>query len=120
MRMVVEDYLGEMDVPTKYANLMFSVANDRLRFIDDNEFGADFRGYIPELRDWLAECSNLTDVERAVENVIEGKKKRGGRFTLDEARMDRMLSEKNVQQSGCLAQAGSKLREDAWKQFHGQ
>jgi hypothetical protein len=65
MRKVVEDYLKEMNVPTKYVDLMFAVPKDDVRFIDEDDFVRDLEGYIPELRDWLdAKCNSLTGVKK--------------------------------------------------------
>jgi hypothetical protein len=118
LRMVVADYLKEMSVPAKYADLIFAVSNDRLRFIDENEFAKDFAGYISEFRSGLeAKCGYLTGIEKTVENAIGGKEKRGGWLTPNEERMNRMLAEKQVRQGECVAQESSHLREDAWKQL---
>ena len=119
MRIVVEDHLKEMGVPTKYADLMSSITKDQVRLIDDDDFRADFEGYISDLRDWLdAKCNNLSDIEKVVSSRIELKKRRKERLTEDEERMNRMLTEKNLQEGECLARVLPKLREDAWKQFH--
>jgi hypothetical protein len=121
MRGMVEDYLKEMSVPTKYANLMFSIPKDQIRLIDESDFESDFEGYIPDLQDWLdAKCNKLTDVEKTIEKVIEGKKIRREKLTESEERMNHMLSVKLFEQGKCLAQVLSELRRDAWKQFRGQ
>jgi hypothetical protein len=131
MRTLVESYLKEMGVPAKYADLMFSIPKDHIRFINYDDFQRDFEGYIPELRDWLdAKCNKLTDVEKIASKGIGAKKRRNlGRLargmaeeklTVDEERMDQILGEKLMQQGACLAQTLPKLREEAWKQFHGR
>ncbi|NEM51382.1 hypothetical protein G3V66_23805 [Escherichia coli] len=120
MRTLVRDYLKEMGVLAKYADLMFSTPKEQVRFLNDEDFESDFEGYIPELRDWLeAKCNSLTDIEKSVEKVIEGKKRHREVLTESEERMNRMLSEKHIQQGECHAKVLSKLREDAWRQFHG-
>ncbi len=121
MRTVVEDYLKEMGVPVKYADLMFSIPKDQVRLIDEDDFVSDFEGYIPELQDWLdAKCNKLTDVEKVVDKGIQAKMRRKEKLTEDDERMKEMLGEKHIQQDECLGQVLPKLREDAWKQFHGQ
>jgi hypothetical protein len=60
------------------------------------------------------------DVEKVVSKAIEGKQRRKEKLTEDDERMRRALVEKYIQQGQCHFQALSKLREDAWKQFHGQ
>ena len=120
MRTLVRDYLKEMGVLAKYADLMSSTPKEQVRFLNDEDFESDFEGYIPELRDWLeAKCNSLTDIEKSVEKVIEGKKRHREVLTESEERMNRMLSEKHIQQGECHAKVLSKLREDAWRQFHG-
>lgn len=66
-RTIVESYLREMGVPQKYADQMFSVPKDGIRWISQSEFEADFDGFIPELKDWVdARCDKRTDMEKAV------------------------------------------------------
>jgi hypothetical protein len=55
-----------------------------------------------------------------VSKGIEGKKRRKEKLTEDDERMNRMLTEKYIQQGECLAQTLPQLRKDVWKQFHGQ
>lgn len=77
IRTVVEDYLKEIGVSAKYADLMFSIPKDQVRFVDAHDFKSDFEGYIPELRDWLdAKCNKLTDVEKFVDRGIDAKIRR--------------------------------------------
>jgi hypothetical protein len=119
MRTVVADYLKEMGVPAKY--LMLSIPKDQVRFIDEDDFQSDFEGCIPELRDWLdAKCNNLTDVERVASKAIQEKRRRQEKLTEDDARVDRMLTEKGIQEGDCRFQSLETLRKDAWKQFHSQ
>ena len=118
MRTVVEDYLKEMGVQAKYADLMFSIPKDQVRVIDEDDFQSDFEGYIPELRDWLdAKCNNLTDVERVASEAIQRKRRRQEKLTEDDERVDRMLTEKGMQEGNCRFQSLENLRKDKWKQL---
>jgi hypothetical protein len=64
-RTVVANYLKAMGVPAKYAENMYTVPKDSIRWIRNDEFQADFGGFIPELRDWVDNrCDNRTDDER--------------------------------------------------------
>lgn len=73
-RTVVENYLREMGVPAKYADQMFSVPKDGIRWLSNNEFEANFAGFIPELKDWVdARCDNRTDLEKTVSKSIKNK-----------------------------------------------
>jgi hypothetical protein len=63
-RKVVSNYLKVMDVPAKYADDMYSVPSGRVRWIRNDEFEVDFKGFIPELKDWVdARCGSPTDRE---------------------------------------------------------
>jgi hypothetical protein len=53
IRTIVETYLREMSVPSKYADLMFSNSGDQIYWINEADFKADFSGIIPELKDWM-------------------------------------------------------------------
>jgi hypothetical protein len=44
VRTVVETYLKEMGVPLKYADLMFSIPKDQVRWITNADYQADFDG----------------------------------------------------------------------------
>ena len=50
MRAAVEKYLKLMDVPSKYAENMYSVPRGSIRWIRYDEFQADFAGFISEDR----------------------------------------------------------------------
>ena len=57
MRVTIEDYLKKMDVPQKYADEMFSLPRDKVRWISDDEFRTDFSEFIPSLKDQVrARC----------------------------------------------------------------
>ncbi len=62
MRTVVDKYLNEMGVPSKYAAEMFSMPPNGMRWILDEDFAHDFAGYVPELKKQIdAICDKHTD-----------------------------------------------------------
>jgi len=64
MRTTVENYLKAMDVPSKYAENMYSVPMGKIRWIRSDEFQTDFRGFIPRVRNRVgAGCDDSTDTE---------------------------------------------------------
>src|SRR5262249_24151623 len=70
----LENYLKEMSVPAKYADLMFSIPKGEIRWIGSADFVADLEGTLPELRDWLAaRCDKRTDVEKEVWEKIKNR-----------------------------------------------
>jgi hypothetical protein len=99
-RAIVENYLKEMGVPAKYADQMFSVPKDKLRWLSNNEFEADFAGFIPELKDWVdARCDKRTDLEKSVSESI--KNKYYNQLTAAEKIVTEALIKKNKEQNEC-------------------
>jgi len=77
-RTSVENYLKVMDVPQKYIENMYDVPNRKIRWIRNDEFNADFAGFIPELKDWVAaRCDNRGDAgkpgEKSEYNAAAGR-----------------------------------------------
>ena len=93
LRIVVENYLKEMNVPQKYTELMFSVPRESIQWINTVEIEADLEGFIPELRDWIkAQCDKRTDVEKTPEEALKGKSR--VRMTPAEKSLSDMLLKK--------------------------
>jgi hypothetical protein len=114
---MVESYLKEMGVQAKYAELMFSIPKDEVRWIGKADFDADFSGDIPELRDWIdARCNRFTDFENAFWKNVEGRKTRD-RQTDTEKAMSDMLWEKYRAQVRCGSDMRQKLHKEAWTQM---
>ena len=66
IRGVIKVYLDKMDVPNKYLELIYSVPPNDVRWINQLEFDADLRGYIPEVRALLqAKCSAPHETEKS-------------------------------------------------------
>jgi hypothetical protein len=59
MRGAIKVYLDKMDVPSKYLELIYSVPSNDVRWITQQEFDADLRGYIPEVRILLQTKCNI-------------------------------------------------------------
>ena len=70
-RTIVERYLREMDIPAKYADQMFSISKDELKWITGDEFDDNFNGFIPGLKDWIdARCDKRTDLEKQTQEKL--------------------------------------------------
>ncbi len=107
LRVVVESYLKEMGVPAKYADLMFSVPKDEVRWIGSTDFEADLEGIVPELKDWVeARCDTRTDVEKAAWEAL--KNKSPAQMTAAE----RSISEMLLKKMSVLDECGSKTISD--------
>jgi hypothetical protein len=115
IRTVVETYLREMSVPSKYADRMFSISGDQMYWINEADFEADFSGNIPELEDWLnAKCNERTDEEKRVDDMLHEKIKRGEGLTPEE--QSHFSSTLRIK---CEDDLRDNMREEAWKAYRG-
>jgi hypothetical protein len=118
-RAMVESYFKEMGVPTKYADQMFSVRKDAVRWIGAKDFEADLNGVISGLRDWLdARCGDKTnDAEKAIwENLkyrIHGQLTEAERLIMD------LIHKKHTERFDCEFKALYDLRRQAWTSIFG-
>ena len=63
--------MADMNVPEKYLELMYSVPHSDVRWITQEEFDADLKGYVPEVRRILNErCGSLNEAEPHVRQRI--------------------------------------------------
>jgi hypothetical protein len=112
VRTFIESYLKEMDVPSKYADLMFSVPKEQVRWIDNAEFESDLEGFIPELKDWMdARCDKRTDVEKVMSKEIDAKPR--VQLTATEKKVMELLAEKDFEQLMCEDKALRELSREA-------
>ncbi len=115
VRTIVENYLKEMGVPTKYADLMFSTPKDKVRWVGNADFNADLEGVIPALRDWLAaRCDKRTDVEKAMWEKMMTDRRPIGQYSAAERSIADMMQKKMREVSDCDRVTLDKLSADAW------
>ena len=116
VRETVKNYLKDMDVPDKYVDLIFSVPPTEVRWITQNEFDSDLRGFIPELKNWVgAKCNPHTSGEKIISDVSKTRSP-----PLEYARIS--VKEKAVSESAdrsseivkCWVQARTELSIEAW------
>ena len=118
IRTVVEGYLKEMGVGSKYVDLMFSTPKDQVRFVDDDSFKTDFEGNIPQLEDWLdATCGKISDDEGRSVKVISRKKTNGQQLTSLEQSIYQMITDKTNRVGECHSQQLQQLRREGWLKF---
>ena len=115
-RAAVEHYLKEMGVPEKYADEMFGISKNNIRWISDDEVRTDFDGFIPELRDWVdARCDKRSNAEKALwEQMMRGKTY--AELTPTERAIEKTLFEKHRQQVQCENELQSNLSAQAYVQ----
>jgi hypothetical protein len=112
LRTAVESYLKEMSVPAKYAELMFSVPKDDVRWISNADYETDLEGIIPELKDWVgARCDPRTTIEKAKWEAL--KHKQPALMTEEEKSISKVLVEKMSQLRICGDAAVSDLSHQA-------
>ena len=118
VRTVVEAYLKEMGVASKYSDLMFSVPKDQVRWVDKASFEADFAGVISELKEWMnARCDKRTDTDRRLQELLEEKFERGQLTPADKEMRIQLFKKYDDPQINCELSVKTKMREDAWKAF---
>lgn len=73
VRIVVEVFLQRMGVPSRYVDEMYRVPGEQMRWLTDDEIEADFRGFIPQVREWVkTQCGEDAGTRRCKENVMTG------------------------------------------------
>lgn len=117
VRTTIEGYLKEMNVPAKYAEAMFAVPKDAVRWISETAFRTDFDDVIPPLKEWLgARCDKLTDVEKLAYKQLP-KDRPIGQFTPNERAIFDALSKKRRDKIDCELNALDELSGQAWLQM---
>jgi hypothetical protein len=95
-RTTIENYLKVMDVPARYAEDMYSVPKGKIQWIRNDEFQADFAGFIPELRDLVvARCGGRADIGKktSVEPGNTTMTKSGSQLDCEEKLQDELALE---------------------------
>jgi len=87
LRKRIKLYLEEMNVPSRYFDLMYSVSPSEVYWLTQSELNSDLEGYVPEVRALLEARCNLAGQKRPDE-------------------IDR-----------CVAQANAELRSEAWSKI---
>jgi len=112
LRAFIESYFKEMDVPSKYADLMFSVPREQVRWIDDTNFEFDLEGFIPELKDWIdARCDKRTAVEKVVSEELKDKPRT--HLSATEKKVMELLDEEEFERLVCEDKAREELSREA-------
>ena len=83
-RKEVAEYLREMGVPDRYANILFSTPSNIAAHVPLNDMQNVFSGYPPEVEEWLmAKCHTITtgqDEQRLADNSAREATKGGYRI----------------------------------------
>ncbi|MGZ5871351.1 MAG: hypothetical protein ACXWKP_04480 [Bradyrhizobium sp.] len=111
---LVASYLHQMGVPTKYLDAMFAISKDDIRWINHDDFDADFNGFIPELTDWAdVRCDHRSNVDKKVWEAVKNKVQ--SQMTIAEKAMTHALIEKGVERIRCETNVQSELAGSAYK-----
>ena len=111
-RATVEAYLKEMEVPTRYADQIFSVPKNQILWIGDDAFEKDLEGLIPSLRDWMDAKCKLTDVEQVALESINNRP-----FNKQTKAEQSVVSQLVHKQLDCEQRAKFQLRKEAWQRW---
>ncbi len=110
---IIENYLNEMGAPRKYFDMMYAIPKGDIRWISEDELESDFRGFIPELRDWIdARCDKLTKGEKALWEILG----RQHDAASPEVVMD--IIKKLGEQHLCENEEHGRLAAGAWLKIH--
>jgi hypothetical protein len=117
VRETVKNYLKDMNVPDKYIDFVFSVPPTEVRWITQNEFDSDLRGFIPELKDWVgAKCDPHTSGEEINFDVLKTKSMPLKNTGLSEDEKAVSVSAKRSSEIvKCWMQAKTELPIEAWR-----
>ena len=64
-----------MGVAGRYVEVWFAKASARMRWITDEEIEADFKGFVPQVREWVrSQCGDEAMTLRCKEDVMTGIK----------------------------------------------
>ena len=67
VKVLVEKYLEDMNVPIRYAEEMYFTPRDKMHWLSIEEAGKVFDGFTPEIDDWVkAQCPKLGNIEKSV------------------------------------------------------
>ena len=73
VRALIEWYLTKMGVPVKYADEMYAVPKESMRWLTPDEIETDFRGFIPQVRGWVkTQCGDQWKTRRCKDDVMMG------------------------------------------------
>jgi hypothetical protein len=106
VRDTIKNYLKEMNVPVKYVDLAYSVPPNELRWITQEEFDTDLRGFIPELKDQISAKCDQPKIKKTItppENTASDKKK-----------IVSVPAEQSIETARCWMQARTELPTEAW------
>lgn len=78
VRTVVEKYLKEMGISLEYAKNMYFAPKGSIQWIRNDEFEADFNGFIPELQNRVDAKCDESDAKERQEQLACEKKNSGG------------------------------------------
>jgi hypothetical protein len=105
-----QEYLVEMDVPTKYAAIMFSTPSDDIYFLDAREV-AGLHGLIPGLREWMEGKCGLSTV--AEKQRLDAMWRTGTAMTNDDTQFFTMMMERMDKEDDCQREELTSLRFEA-------
>jgi hypothetical protein len=110
---IVDDYLREMGIPSRFSEAMFSIQKDSIRWLNQKELD-ELNGYIPGLEDWVnSKCGSSADFEREMNKIWQ----RTGKDTPEAEKLEEKLYNRL---RDCTNKLMREMRQEAWDNFFGK
>ncbi|MDX9785367.1 MAG: hypothetical protein RBT11_01205 [Desulfobacterales bacterium] len=107
---MVEDYLKEMGVPSRFSEIMFSTQKDSIRWLNHEEL-KELNRYAPGLDDLIdSKCGSRADQWAAIEKI----RLRFGEKTPEGRKLTQELRQRH---HDCWDQIMQEMRQEAWHKF---
>ena len=111
----VKNYLKDMDVPDKYADLIYSVPPTKVRWITQNEFDSDLEGFIPELSEWVGANCGQHAIEGKIINGDLNKRSQLPATAQTPQKTSAVSAKYSSENIRCWMQAKTELPKMAWR-----
>lgn len=119
IKAIVAGYLEEMNVPSFYANRLFSNPKDVVKWLYSKETHNHLSGFIPEMDEWLKnQCPSLTDIEAATKNNLQDKGYKN--WIKSEKNIMKNIQKKDSQIFHCRYKKHQKVSCKAWATYVGK
>src|SRR4029078_5449605 len=111
IRNEIKSYLEKMNVPEKYLDMMYSVPPNKVRWITQDEFDADLKGYVPAIKDVIEAKCNLKSNDTKI-NLTESPT-----ITLGTTHEKTIPAKQSDEIVKCVTQVTAQLPKEAWRKM---
>ena len=119
IKAIVAGYLEEMNVPSFYANRLFSNPKDVVKWLYSKETHYKLSGYLPEMDEWLkSQCPSLTNIEITMKKTLQDKGYKN--WIKSEKSAMRVIQKKDSQIFKCKYKKHQQISCKAWATYVGK